>query len=114
MVLFDKVCIKCLECQTTVCVRIHFNFSSTFNESDDNRQKFFTQKLPQIIVNEFYHRHIFEQDEPISPVAHDDQNTDANNVYDGPRLAIGCTKLGPTFQRIKPEMRLEYKYLKPA
>ena len=47
-------------------------------------------------------------------MAYDDQNTDANNVYYGPRLTIGCTKIDPTFQRIKPKMRLEYKYLKPA
>ena len=74
---------------------------------------FFTKKLPQIIVNEFYHRHIFEQDGPISPEDHDDQNTNANNVYDGPRLPIGCTKLAHIFQRIKHEMKLEYKYLGP-
>ena len=51
MVLFDKVCMKCLECQTTTCVRINQSFSSTFNEDDNNRETFFIQKLPQIIVN---------------------------------------------------------------
>ena len=38
MVLFDKVCIKCLQCNTKTCVRIHQSFSSTFNESDNNSE----------------------------------------------------------------------------
>ena len=81
MVLFDKACIKFLKCDTSTCVRNNRSFSSTFNENDNNRETLFKKKLPQINVNEFYNRHIFEQDEPISPVAHDDQNTDANDEF---------------------------------
>ena len=55
--LIESVYIKCLECDSEVCVNINKEFSSSQKEYIT---LFYQTHIPRIIIYEFYNRYIFE------------------------------------------------------
>ena len=57
--LMKKVYIKCLECDSEVCVKINKEFSSSKHDDINARTIFYKSHLSRIIIHEFYNSHIF-------------------------------------------------------
>ena len=57
--LIENVYIKCLECDSEVCVNINKEFSSSQNDDITARTLFYQTHLPRIIIHEFYNRYNF-------------------------------------------------------